>query len=282
MKWPGEDTVILKKGAKVMLVCNKTDTLKNGTMSVFVEMNENGNALVRIEKEGTVKIGKKTLANINERLSQCAMPDLIFVFSYSVRSASHMQMLNFKPNQLLKQPKEAIDMCSTALGEPLSDLSCCWHKKMNKEFFSVADRLNTMILDSIDDFACPAEQLKENVSSYYEIPDLAKDPDAINQLYEEVVQHYLNMGAAQYLPDFRRAHNLKKSAELRKHVLQRQKKQKEQSDSVPHKAVRVNTCIPEPLLVDDSYTISVQTIRSADNGEQRIVLWFRNMPAAAD
>ena len=43
------------------------------------------------------------------------------------------------------------------------------------------------------------------------------------------------MGAAQYLRDFRRAHNLKKSAELRKRVLQRQEKRKEQSDSVPYK-----------------------------------------------
>ena len=43
------------------------------------------------------------------------------------------------------------------------------------------------------------------------------------------------MGAAQYLRDFRRAHNLKKSAELRKRVLQRQEKRKEQSDSVCNK-----------------------------------------------
>ncbi len=43
------------------------------------------------------------------------------------------------------------------------------------------------------------------------------------------------MGAAQYLRDFRRSHNLKKTAELRKRVLQRQEKRKEQSDSVPYK-----------------------------------------------
>ena len=35
MKWPGQETVTLKKGAKVMLVWNKSDKLKNGTMGLF-------------------------------------------------------------------------------------------------------------------------------------------------------------------------------------------------------------------------------------------------------
>ena len=59
MKWPEEDTVIMKEGVKVVLVWNKADTLKNVTMEVFVGMKENGNALGRFEKEGTVKIRKK-------------------------------------------------------------------------------------------------------------------------------------------------------------------------------------------------------------------------------
>ena len=67
MKWPGEDTIILKEGAKVMLVWNKTDTLKNGSMGVFVGMDETGKALVRFEKEGTVKIGKETWTNTDHR-----------------------------------------------------------------------------------------------------------------------------------------------------------------------------------------------------------------------
>ncbi|XP_078360970.1 uncharacterized protein LOC144645313 [Oculina patagonica] len=195
MKWPGEDTVLLKEGVKVMLVWNKTDTLKNGTMGVFVGMDENGNALVRFEKEGTVKIGKQTWNNTDERGqkigSVCQYPivvayaitchksqgltldsvvvhcanefvaGLIYVASSRVRSASHIQMLNFKPSQLLKQPQEVIDMCSTELGQPLSDLSCCRHKKMNEDFFKVTDRLNTVILDSTEEFAFPAEQLKK-------------------------------------------------------------------------------------------------------------------------
>ena len=47
-----------------------------------------------------------------------------------------------------------------------------------------------------------------------------------------VIEGYLHMGTAQYLRDFRRNFEIKKSAELRKRVLQRQKKNQEKSDSV--------------------------------------------------
>lgn len=67
MKWSGEDIIILKEGVKVMLVWNKTDTLKNGSMGVFVGMDEIGKVLVRFEKEGTVKIGKEIWINIDYR-----------------------------------------------------------------------------------------------------------------------------------------------------------------------------------------------------------------------
>ena len=43
------------------------------------------------------------------------------------------------------------------------------------------------------------------------------------------------MGASQFLRDFRRASLVKKSAELRKRVLQRQEKTREKTDSVPYK-----------------------------------------------
>ena len=58
-------------------------------------------------------------------------------------------------------------------------------------------------------------------------------------MYKDVLQRYLKMGAAQYLRDFRRARNIKKSAELRKRVLQRQEKRKEKSDSVPFQVFRL-------------------------------------------
>lgn len=40
-------------------------------------------------------------------------------------------------------------------------------------------------------------------------------------------------------------------------------------------AVRINNYIPEPLLVDNRYAVVETTIRSADDGEQHIVLRLR-------
>ena len=62
-------------------------------------------------------------------------------------------------------------MCSTGLGEPLSDLSCWWHKKMNDDFFKKTERLNAVILDSTDDITFPAEQLRATASKYRESAD---------------------------------------------------------------------------------------------------------------
>ena len=55
----------------------------------------------------------------------------------------------------------------------------------------------------------------------------------IETIFVNVIQRYLHMGTAQYLRDFRRSYQLKKTSELRKRVLQRQKKQQEKKDSVP-------------------------------------------------
>ena len=54
-------------------------------------------------------------------------------------------------------------------------------------------------------------------------------------IFVSVIERYINMGTAQYLRDFRRSYDLKKSAELRKRVLQKQQKNQEKSDSVPFK-----------------------------------------------
>lgn len=57
----------------------------------------------------------------------------------------------------------------------------------------------------------------------------------LEAIYLSLIERYLNMGTAQYLRDFRSSYQLKKSAELRKRVLQRQKKSQEKADSVPFK-----------------------------------------------
>lgn len=55
----------------------------------------------------------------------------------------------------------------------------------------------------------------------------------IDELFKDVVTRYMRMGAGQFLRDFRRAYQLKKTAEHRKRVLQRKQKIKETMDKVP-------------------------------------------------
>ena len=84
--WPGEETLILKEGARVMLVWSKSNSLKNGTVGVFVGMDKHTKALVWFESEGIVPIGKETWNNNDERGqkigSACQYPIIV---SYSFR-----------------------------------------------------------------------------------------------------------------------------------------------------------------------------------------------------
>ncbi len=69
------------------------------------------------------------------------VPGLTYVAASKVKSADHLQMLNFQPTMLLKPPPYVIEQCSTSLGEPKEDLSCCRYKHVsNDNFFEVKER----------------------------------------------------------------------------------------------------------------------------------------------
>lgn len=57
-------------------------------------------------------------------------------------------------------------------------------------------------------------------------------------MLERVIMKYVKIGGCQYLRDFRMDQKLKKTAELRKRVMERGKKKTQKSDSVPFKASR--------------------------------------------
>ena len=65
MKWPGRETLLLKHDCKVMLVWNKSATLKNGSVRTFKGMTNDGMAKVKFENEGTVLIDKELWINNN-------------------------------------------------------------------------------------------------------------------------------------------------------------------------------------------------------------------------
>ena len=59
--------------------------------------------------------------------------------------------------------------------------------------------------------------------------------ELIEKLFHGILMYFINMGASQFLRDYRSTSLVKKSAELRKKVLQRKKKTKEKMDCVPYK-----------------------------------------------
>lgn len=59
MNWPGERSLFLKSNYKIMLVWNKSDDLKNGSMGTFKKVVDD-KLLIEFEKVGTVLIERVT------------------------------------------------------------------------------------------------------------------------------------------------------------------------------------------------------------------------------
>ena len=66
MKFPGEKTLFLKRDCKVMLVWNRSDALKNGSMGRFKSVDGN-KLLVYFEKVGAVGIERVTWIQRNRQ-----------------------------------------------------------------------------------------------------------------------------------------------------------------------------------------------------------------------
>lgn len=62
-------------------------------------------------------------------------------------------------------------------------------------------------------------------------------------MLKTVIMKYVKMGGSQYLRDFRKDQRLKKTAELRKRVMERNKKKTQKSDSVLFKVRKSNNNI---------------------------------------
>lgn len=60
-------------------------------------------------------------------------------------------------------------------------------------------------------------------------------------MLRNVIEKYVNMGGSQYLRDYRMSLQLKKSAELRKKVMERNNRQRQKIESVPFKVSYKNS-----------------------------------------
>ena len=65
---------------------------------------------------------------------------LNYVADSRVRNDSTLRVLNFKPSQLLRPSKEALNVCNINR-DCLEDLSCCRNQTLNDELFSVHEHL---------------------------------------------------------------------------------------------------------------------------------------------
>ena len=105
-----------------------------------------------------------------------------------VRSSDHLQMLNFQPGLLLKPTNSVTEQCSTSLGEPKQDLSCCRYKHVTDDkFFEVRQKQQDYDIDD-EEFYFPKEQTDNMIYSYFEVPKQVV-PLELSVLYNQLVQH---------------------------------------------------------------------------------------------
>lgn len=82
--------------------------------------------------------------------------------------------------------------------------------------------------------------------------------NVVDEILKDVFFYYVNMGASQFLKDFRLHHKIEKSAEIRKKVLQRKAKLKLKNDKVPFEVLITsdsnNYCMVITIITRKRYT----------------------------
>ena len=113
---------------------------------------------------------------------------LIYVAASRVRSAEHLQMLNFRPEQLLKPPSSVVEQCSTCFADPKPDLSCCRNRRViDDKMFEVTEKQHLRNLDD-DVMQFPMDQIDNLVSSYSEVPGQVV-PVELSVVYNQFARH---------------------------------------------------------------------------------------------
>ncbi|KAL9967257.1 hypothetical protein ACROYT_G025442 [Oculina patagonica] len=168
---PAAQKLLLKPGVKVMVVWNVSDKVKNGTSGKFIAVKEDM-LEVEIEGYGRLLLSRKTWSKRNRagqvvgsrtqfpvvlffactchktqgltlqsavvHCSKEFVPGLIYVAVSRVRRADDIQILRFKPSQLLQPPADVLEVCSHS-EEESADLSCCSNQQLDSRFFKVCD-----------------------------------------------------------------------------------------------------------------------------------------------
>ena len=227
VKWPGEKVLFLKKNCKVMLIWNKSEILKNGSMGIFKGVKDDDTLQVQFEDVGTVSIRRETWIQRNrlgERIgsviqfpivlayavtchksqglelpavvlhsSKEFVPGLIYVAVSRVRSADTLQVTGFNTHQVLPADPEVIQQCGHATGVNDPSLHCCRRKAADDDvFFEVKDKFQLLESDETEDciYQFPIEMSDGMVYAYFEREDSDDDVAlTVAQLYEKMERH---------------------------------------------------------------------------------------------
>ena len=162
---------LLKVGAKVMIVWNLSEGVKNGSTGEFLGMR--GEKLeVEIKNHGKVGLKRQTWSKrdrtgrvvgsrtqyhvilfyactchktqgltLPRAVVNCSkefVPGLIYVAISRVRHPDDLQVCKFKSSQLLKPPPDTLNVCDNSQDE-CDDLTCCVNQNLSNDLFSVCD-----------------------------------------------------------------------------------------------------------------------------------------------
>lgn len=224
MSWPGASVLQLKPGCKVMLVWNKSDDLRNGTLGTFTGVSGNGKLLLNFEEVGNVEIGRETwikrdrngqrvgsvsqfpvvlayavtchksqgltLSSAVVFCSREYVPGLIYVAISRVKSPEHIRIVNFNRRQLLKPVEKALEICSSAhLCSPTVDLSCCRNKPFQQDdLLSVRDRYQEIDQENEEPFQFPSDMLDGPVQACFENDEVAT-PLELLEVFDRLTRH---------------------------------------------------------------------------------------------
>ena len=207
-----------------MLVWNKSDDLRNGTLGTFTGVSGNGKLLLNFEEVGNVEIGRETwikrdrngqrvgsvsqfpvvlayavtchksqgltLSSAVVFCSREYVPGLIYVAISRVKSPEHIRIVNFNRRQLLKPVEKALEICSSAhLCSPTVDLSCCRNKPFQQDdLLSVRDRYQEIDQENEEPFQFPSDMLDGPVQACFENDEVAT-PLELLEVFDSLTRH---------------------------------------------------------------------------------------------
>ena len=209
--WHGYHVLQLKRYCKVMLVWNKSDDLKNGSIGIFKDV-KNDALLVSFEGVGVVEITRETWIKTNHvgvsvesvcqfpiipayamtrhksqgltlpaavvHCSKEYVPGLLYVAVSRVKSPNHIQVLSFSANQLLPPSHDVLELCSTSnISELSTDLTCCSKQEcLDNKCFTVTDRFCDYEDEIDDQLNFPSNMFDGPVISSFEDTDNPDTP----------------------------------------------------------------------------------------------------------